>query len=115
VQVQEKEQQSEEEGKCTAAPAPTNTYVLHESADDKSLLSETLRDLIRAQGRKSIRDSMLDDLKGLSREQLVMRLQALNADFVAASEAEVADIQQALRVKESELEATYQSLLAQQR
>ena len=112
VQVQEKEEEEEEE---MAAPTPINTYVLHESSDDKSLLSETLRDLIRAQGRKGIRDSMLDDLKGLSREQLVMRLQALNADFVAASEAEVADVQQALRVKENELEATYQSLLAQQR
>jgi len=92
----------------------TTTYKLT-AADDNSLLSETLRELIRAQGRRGIRDDMLEDLRSLSKEQLVMRLQALNVDYLQSSEAELAAVQDALRKKEAELETTYQALLQQQR
>jgi len=91
-----------------------NNFILA-SENDTTLLSQTLRELIRQSATKGVRDTMLEELNGLSKEQLVMRIHALNAQFIASSEAEIQSVREQLRKREAELEVTYMSLLEQQR
>ena len=79
------------------------------------MLSQTLRDLIRAKGQKGVQDFMLEDLSNLSEDQLVMRAQGLYSQMLQASDAEVASIAEELRRTEKELESTFMNLLQQQR
>lgn len=87
-------------------------YVMGE---DKSLLTETIRDLIRTQGNKNVQDYMLDDLNGLSKEQLISRAQALVTQLIQSAENEASLTSEELLRTEKELEASYLALLQQQR